>query len=81
VTKRIGKFDEFAMASGELTSEQFGQFLQRTFGQIARVCLDGAIAFIFIDWRHARLLQEAADGVFFELKILWQQAITHFLQQ
>ncbi len=73
VTKRIGKFDEFAMASGELTPDQFSQFLRRAFGLIARVSLDGAIAFIFIDWRHARLLQEAADGVLFELKnhIVW----------
>ena len=68
VTKRIGKFDEFAMASGELTPDQFSQFLRRSFRQIARVSTDGAIAFIFIDWRHSRLLQEAADGVLFELK-------------
>ncbi len=33
----------------------------------------GAIGFVFIDWGHARILQEAADGVFYEFKnhIVW----------
>ena len=73
VTKRSGKFAEFAMASGEMTDAQFREFLGNSFRQIARVCTAGAIGFFFIDWRHARLMQEAADGVFFELKnhIVW----------
>ena len=73
VTKRIGKFAEFAMASGELSQAQFYEFLRTAFQQIARVSVAGAIGYIFIDWRHARLMQEAADGVLFELKnhIVW----------
>ena len=73
VTKRIGKFAEFAMASGELSQAQFYEFLRTVFQQIARVSVAGAIGYIFIDWRHARLMQEAADGVLFELKnhIVW----------
>jgi DNA modification methylase len=73
VTKRIGKFAEFAMASGELTDDQFREFLRKAFAQIARVSVAGAIGFFFIDWRHARVMQEAADGVFCELKnfIVW----------
>jgi len=76
VTKRIGKFDEFAMASGELSNLQFYEFLRAVFRQIARVSIAGAIGYIFIDWRHARLMQEAADRVLFELKnhIVWVKA-------
>jgi DNA modification methylase len=73
VTKRVGKFAEFAMASGEMTDGQFCEFLRSTNVQIARVCVPGAIGFFFIDWRHARIMQEAADGIFFEFKnhIVW----------
>lgn len=73
VTKRIGKFAEFAMGSGELTDEQFHNFLRSAFQHIAQVSVAGAIGYIFIDWRHARLMQDAADGVLFELKnhIVW----------
>jgi DNA modification methylase len=73
VTKRIGKFAEFDMASGELSDSQFLDFLRRFFRQIARVVVPGGIGFVFIDWRHARLMQEAAEGILFELKnhIVW----------
>jgi DNA modification methylase len=73
VTKRVGRFDEFAMASGEMSDDEFRDFLKAVFRQIAGVSTAGAIAFIFIDWRHARLMQEAADGIFHELKnhIVW----------
>jgi DNA modification methylase len=73
VTKRIGKFDEFAMASGEMSNDQFREFLRKAYLQIARAAVPGAIAYFFIDWRHARVMQEAADGVFFEFKnhIVW----------
>ena len=73
VTKRVGRFDEFAMASGEMTDDQFYEFLRKANVQIARVSVPGAIGYLFIDWRHARIMQQAADGVFFEFKnhIVW----------
>ena len=73
VTKRVGKFDEFAMASGEMTDDQFREFLRKVYLQIARATVPGAIGYFFIDWRHARTMQQAADGVFFEFKnhIVW----------
>lgn len=76
VTKRNGKFSEFAMGSGEMSDDQFRQFLHDAFKQIGRVSVPGAISFVFIDWRHARIMQEASDGVFFELKnfIVWVKA-------
>ena len=68
--KGAARHSEFAMASGEMTSEQFVDFLTTTLGNGAAVCRDGAIAFVCMDWRHMRELLEAGDQVFSELKNL-----------
>ena len=47
------KHREFAFASGEMTSEQFVQFLQETLGLCARHTVDGGITYVCMDWRHA----------------------------
>lgn len=59
---------DFAMASGEMTSEQFVEFLIAGFAPAAARCRDGAIAFICMDWRHMTELNEAGNQVFDELK-------------
>jgi DNA methylase len=43
---------EFAMASGEMTSEEFEDFLTKTTKQIARHSKGGALVYMFMDWRH-----------------------------
>ncbi|WP_457938374.1 site-specific DNA-methyltransferase [Mesorhizobium sp. 10J20-29] len=43
---------EFAMASGEMSPEEFVEFLYSAFGQIALACKQGAIVFACMDWRH-----------------------------
>ena len=58
------KHKEFAMAAGEMSSSQFTEFLQRAFAHMHAVTMDGAIHFIFMDWRHASEIQEAARPVF-----------------
>jgi DNA modification methylase len=62
------KHQEFACASGEMTSDQFVRFLQVTLGLCARYTIDGGITYVCMDWRHARELLEAGDAVFDELK-------------
>lgn len=62
------KHSDFAMASGEMTSEQFIGFLTDSFAPVAQRCRDGAIAFICMDWRHMHELREAGLAVFDELK-------------
>jgi DNA modification methylase len=57
---------EFAMASGEMTDAQFQGFLGTACDRIGAALCDGAIAFICMDWRHARALLQAANA--FELK-------------
>lgn len=59
---------DFAMASGELSSEQYEEFLVDSFTPAAKRCRDGAIAFICIDWRHMHELNQAGMRVFDELK-------------
>jgi DNA modification methylase len=61
---------EFAMGSGEMSSEAFTAFLQSTLGHAAASCRDGAIAFVCMDWRHMEELLTAGRMVFSELKNL-----------
>ena len=42
---------EFAMASGEMTSDEFRGFLESVFGNLAAHSADGSIHFVCMDWR------------------------------
>ena len=54
---------EFLMASGEMTPQEFTDFLAQAFRRMANVSQDGAIHFICMDWRHiAELLSAAAPA-------------------
>jgi DNA modification methylase len=58
---------EFAMASGEMTDEEFIAFLKRIFQRIAEVSRDGALHFICMDWRHVYETISAARDVYSSL--------------
>jgi DNA modification methylase len=64
---------EFPMASGEMTAEEYREFLKATFVQLCAASTDGSIHFVCIDWRHVRDLLEAGEEVYSELKniCLW----------
>jgi DNA modification methylase len=47
-----GRHREFAMASGEMTENEFRTFLAETLGAAISVSKDGAVHFICMDWRH-----------------------------
>jgi DNA modification methylase len=66
---------EFAMAAGEMTSAEFRAFLSTACGHLVQNSVDGAIHYLFMDWRSSRLLQEAADPHYSELKniCIWQK--------
>lgn len=68
----LGKVNhrEFAMASGEMTSDEFRTFLETVFTHMAASSVDGAIHFICMDWRHMAETQSAGDAVYTELKNL-----------
>ena len=59
---------EFAMACGELDDAQFTAFLTQACTLFARHSIDGALHFIFMDWRHLGELLAAGRSVYTELK-------------
>ncbi len=64
---------EFAMASGEMTAEQFTGFLKVAFQNLADASADGSIHFICMDWRHMPEMLAAGEKVYAEFKnlIVW----------
>jgi hypothetical protein len=62
------KHSDFVMASGEMTPDEFTQFLLTACSNMARHSRDGSIHFICMDWRHIRELAEAGSKVYSELK-------------
>ena len=61
---------EFAMASGEMSSEQFVEFLASSLTHMARFSVDGSLHFVFMDWRGMRELMEAGAGIYGKLNAL-----------
>lgn len=56
------KHGEFAMASGEMSKQQFVAFLQSAIGAVQPHLMDGALLFLFQDWRHVGDLIAAAHA-------------------
>jgi DNA modification methylase len=59
---------EFVEASGEMSQEQFTEFLRQSLALAASFCRDGAIAYVCMDWRHLGEILRAGHAVFSELK-------------
>lgn len=68
---------EFAMASGEMSTHEFTNFLAAAFMRLADFSTNGSIHFICMDWRHVRELLEAAEKPYSELKNLCVWAKTN----
>ena len=64
---------DFAMASGELTRDQFVAFLRAACLNMTAHSADGAIHFVCMDWRHMSEVLEAGSTAYAELKnlIVW----------
>jgi DNA modification methylase len=63
-----GRFHDFPMGKGELSSRDFQKFLETFLGHAAAFSRDGAIQFVCIDWRHAPEMFAAGATVFTGLK-------------
>ncbi len=65
------------MASGEMSSTEFTQFLTTCLGAAAERCRGGAVAFVCSDWRHMGELLAAGKCVFTEMKnlIVWNKLV------
>src|SRR5205823_3695257 len=64
------KHNNFAVASGELSSAEFQSFLKTALSRAASWSINGSIHFVCMDWRHQRELIAAGDEVYSELKNL-----------
>lgn len=62
------KHEEFAMASGEMSQEQFINFLDSCLVNLAKYSVDGSIHFICMDWRHVFELMSSGNKFYSELK-------------
>jgi DNA modification methylase len=61
---------DFAMASGEMSEAEFTAFLTTVLGHAAGHSADGALHFVFMDWRHLIELLTAGRAIYRELKNL-----------
>lgn len=59
---------DFAMASGEMTYEQFTAFLEGVFGHMAASSQSGSIQYVCMDWRHLGEIHTAGTAIYSELK-------------
>ena len=55
---------EFAMASGEMSSEEFSSFLIQSLDLLRAHSDEGSVHFVFMDWRHAKELLTAGERVY-----------------
>ncbi len=61
---------EFAMASGEMSADEFTSFLVRALSLHARHSAEGSLHFICMDWRHMEEMLGAGATAYSELKNL-----------
>jgi DNA modification methylase len=64
------KHADFVMAVGELSSEEFAEFLACALGHHVAYSQPGAIHFVCMDWRHMGELLRAGEAVYSEIKNL-----------
>jgi DNA modification methylase len=61
------KHQEFAMASGEMTTDEFGLFLKTALGLAGARLSEGAVVYACMDWRHMGEMLDAGAATGFDL--------------
>ncbi|MDP3673536.1 MAG: DNA modification methylase [Novosphingobium sp.] len=59
---------EFLQASGEQSDSEFEGFLAESMGAHGEFCCDGALLYMFMDWRHGGEMYRGIEANDFELK-------------
>lgn len=69
------KHDEFVMASGEMSQDEFTGFLAAMMTNLAAYSENGSIHFVCMDWRHMSEMLASGLAVYDELKnlIVWNK--------
>ena len=70
------KHDNFVMASGEMTRDEFISFLGRFIAAAKPHLIDGALALLFMDWRHIAELLSAGEheGLTHRQLLVWEKS-------
>ena len=70
-----GRHAEFRMASGEMSPEQFRIFQGKFIQALIRVSRDGAVHYIFMDWRHVDELMAIGRAQYGDLLnlVVWRK--------
>lgn len=70
------KHDNFLMASGEMSRPEFVDFLSRFIAAAQPHLVDGALALLFMDWRHIGELLDAgrAQGMGYRQMLVWAKS-------
>ncbi len=55
------KHDEFKMASGEMSEEEFTRFLKTAFQNLKEYSINGSLHYICMDWRHIKEITKAGE--------------------
>ena len=66
VTKRQ-HHKEFLQASGEMTSAEFTEFLNKSTKNLAAYSKKGSVLYIFMDWKHISEIKDACKDVYHKL--------------
>ena len=61
-------YREFAMASGEMSQNEFSQFLKGVFSLLSEYSQQGSLHYAFMDWRHIGEILTAGTSVYTTLK-------------
>lgn len=69
--------DEFVMASGEMSEQEFIDFLTSVFSNLVTASKDGSIHYVCMDWKHIYEIVSAARTNYAEIKQLcvWNKGI------
>ncbi len=62
--------EEFAMASGEMTCQEFTDFLKKAFINLKNYSIDGSLHYLCMDWRHIIEITSACKDLYTEMKNL-----------
>lgn len=58
------RHEDFAMASGEMSSKEFTSFLSRCLELLREHSVEGSIHFVCMDWRHTKELLAAGETIY-----------------
>ncbi|EQB06193.1 ParB N-terminal domain-containing protein [Sphingobium baderi] len=67
--------DEFVMGAGEMSREEFADFLAKVMANLAAYSIDGSIHYQCMDWRHMGEMLEAGERVYDSLRnlVVWNK--------